>query len=293
MLSRALNPLKLGVKGPIQSLTCSLSRRTRSVAVQSGRHLLISSRFNSGISDSNEIGSPSPPVSNDTLASSASEVSVSTSGVEIMANGIVTNADPELGYYPVDFAMYAIEQLHLLGDIPYWQAIIGFTVGIRILLLPIALKGVQNANRMALLKPDMEKVQNAMKANDGASDPKMQARYQLEMKELFKKHNVNPFRAIALPFLQMPIFISLFMALRQMQDYFPGYCEGGTLWFTDLSVADPTYVLPVLNAFSFLLMVEIGADGMDQANRGMFKNVMRGLAVVMIPLTSSMPQVYF
>ncbi|CAN0068098.1 unnamed protein product [Ectocarpus fasciculatus] len=214
-------------------------------------------------------------------------------GMEGTLNSLATTAVPELGYYPVDIAMYAIEQLHLFADIPYWQAIVCFTVGIRVMLLPIALRGVQNGNRMALLKPDMEKVQNAMKASEGMSDPKLQARYQMEMKELFKKHNVNPFRALSLPFMQMPIFISLFMALRQMQDYFPGYCEGGALWFTDLSVADPTYVLPVLNAFSFLLMVEVGADGMDQANKGMFKNVMRGLAVMMVPMTASMPQGLF
>lgn len=40
--------------------------------------------------------------------------------------------------------------------------------------------------------------------------------------------------------------------------------EGGTLWFTDLTVADPTYLLPALAGATFLLTVELGAaDGMQ------------------------------
>jgi YidC/Oxa1 family membrane protein insertase len=240
--------------------------------------------------------SSSGPVPTDSSGSAveapggADAVTGAMTGVEDAAN-VMIEAAPELGWNPVDIAIYLIENLHQYADIPYWQAIVVFTFALRIGLLPIALRGVQNGNRMALLKPDMTKVQNAMKSSEGMADPKLQARYQMEMKQLFVKHDVNPFRALALPLAQMPIFVSLFMGLRQMQDYYPDYCNGGVLWFTDLSVADPTYVLPVLNAFSFLLMIEMGADGMEQSNKGMFKNIMRGLAVVMVPMTVSMPQV--
>lgn len=40
--------------------------------------------------------------------------------------------------------------------------------------------------------------------------------------------------------------------------------DGGLFWFPDLTVADPTYLLPVLTSLSFLATVEIGAaDGMQ------------------------------
>ena len=256
-------------------------------------HTQIAVRFSSTGPDNKDITGVSLPASDIDTSSGASvtdNLATAVAGAQETVNGLITS--PDLSWFnPVDVSMTIIENIHHFADVPYWQAIIAFTVGIRFCLLPIALKGVQNGNRMAFLKPDMEKVQNAMKANEGTNDPKMQARYQMEMKELFKKHNVNPFKAVALPFLQMPIFISLFMALRQMQDYFPDYCNGGALWFTDLSAADPTYALPIFNAVSFLLMIELGADGMDQANKGMFKNFMRAMAVFMVPLTYSMPQV--
>lgn len=39
---------------------------------------------------------------------------------------------------------------------------------------------------------------------------------------------------------------------------------GGALWFTDLTVADPYYLLPITASALFLLTVELGAaDGMQ------------------------------
>jgi hypothetical protein len=44
----------------------------------------------------------------------------------------------------------------------------------------------------------------------------------------------------------------------------PSLTEGGALWFTDLTLPDPHYVLPVLASLTFLATVELGAaDGMD------------------------------
>lgn len=39
---------------------------------------------------------------------------------------------------------------------------------------------------------------------------------------------------------------------------------GGALWFTDLTIADPYYLLPIAASGVFLLTVELGAaDGMQ------------------------------
>jgi YidC/Oxa1 family membrane protein insertase len=205
----------------------------------------------------------------------------------------VVSKAADLGINPVDIVIMTLNEIQTVLGIPYWEAIVLFTVALRLCLLPVAIKGVVNANRMAFLRPDMERLQEAMKASQALGDMKVQQRYQMEMKGLFEKHKVNPLRALVLPFLQMPIFVSVFMALRQVQDYFPAYCSGGALWFTDLSMSDPYYILPVINAATFLLMIETGADGMDQNMKGTFKNVMRVLGVAMVPLTASMPQGLF
>jgi YidC/Oxa1 family membrane protein insertase len=187
--------------------------------------------------------------------------------------------------------MSLIDNIHVLAAVPYWEAIVIATIGVRICMFPLALKTVQGAARMATMRPVMQVLQDEMKTHPNADDPQVKMRFQMEMKEIFKKHEVNPFMSFLWPFAQFPIFIGQFIALREMGNFYPDYASGGCLWFNDLSAMDPTYVLPVLNSLSFLVMIEIGSDGMAQQQTGMFKNIMRGMAVVMVPLTAQMPAV--
>jgi YidC/Oxa1 family membrane protein insertase len=85
---------------------------------------------------------------------------------------------------------------------------------------------------MAVLKPKMDKLQQVMAADPKAtSDRNKMLVYQQEMKALFKEHKVNPFQAMLMPIIQLPIFISVFMALRDMGNVFPGFSNGGSYRF--------------------------------------------------------------
>ena len=66
-------------------------------------------------------------------------------------------------------------------------------------------------------------------------------------------------------------------------------------WFTDLTIADATYGLPILSASTFLITIELGGEaGEHQAQQQeKMKNVMRVLAVAMVPLTMSFPGAVF
>lgn len=189
--------------------------------------------------------------------------------------------------------MKTIDHLHIFADIPYWQSIIAVTVVTRIFLLPIALKTVQASARMALMKPHMERVKDAMMNDPNKSDPRTAARYQNEYKAMFLKYKVNPIRSILWPLAQFPIFIGFFWALKDMGLHYPELATGGALWFTNLTIADASYVLPVFNSLSFLAMIELGSDGLPQNKQGQFKWIMRGLAGAMIPMTASLPQGLF
>lgn len=72
---------------------------------------------------------------------------------------------------------------------------------------------------------------------------------------------------------------------------------GGMSWFTDLTVADPHYALPVLSALVFLGTIELGAaDGMQGQPEKMvsrMKWLMRCLAVGIVPFTLSLPSSVF
>ena len=42
-----------------------------------------------------------------------------------------------------------------------------------------------------------------------------------------------------------------------MVEKVPSFKVGGVLWFSDLTTADPMYVLPVLTSLTFLATVEV------------------------------------
>lgn len=57
---------------------------------------------------------------------------------------------------------------------------------------------------------------------------------------------------------QMPFFISFFLGIRGLANYpLESMMNGGVLWFPDLTVADPYYVLPVFTAVTMLITMEV------------------------------------
>ena len=193
---------------------------------------------------------------------------------------------PELGYTPKDIVIWMVEYIHGIVGLEYWASIVAVTLTLRFFMLPLAIKTQKNTVAMACVRPEAEKIQEAYKKH-----PKYETDHQLkmqmaeEMKALWKKYDVNPFRALALPAVQLPIFISFFLAMRDMPSMYSDMSKGGLFWFSDLAAADSTMILPIINGLSFLAMVEMGSDGMAANQASTMKTVMRVLAVVMVPAT--------
>lgn len=245
-----------------------------------------------GLSGIRSFSATSNSNTTENISNSIPDISDAISSVDSTLAEVAVDTAAVLGWGPKFQVMNFIEYMHITADIPYWQSIIVVSLITRFFLIPVAIKSAQNAARLAFVRPVMQEVQNKFKNNPDSHNPIEQQKYQLEIQSIFTKHKVNPFRSILLPLMQLPIFLSFFMALRDMGTYFPGYMSGGAYWFVDLAAADATLILPILNGFTFLLMAEVGADGMPESdNKGQFKTGMRILAVAMVPLTMSMPQV--
>lgn len=245
-------------------------------------------RLNSSVVDGNKI------------VDSVNAVDAVTNSTSILeqASAIIANNAAEVvvatehSNFVIRGVMSLIENVHNFVGVPYWEAIALTTIGIRLLLVPVAIKTTQGTARLAHIRPALTKISDALKNDPRASDMAVKARYQQEMQAAFLKYKVNPIHAMMWPFVQIPFFLSLFFAVQNMGLYYPGMVEGGMSWFTDLTQPDPYYIFPVFNALSFLAMIELGAqDGVQMEQAKVFKNILRGLAVVTLPLTASMPQV--
>lgn len=180
----------------------------------------------------------------------------------------------EFDYSPTHLVMQAVEQIHLFAGIPYWEAIIISTLALRVLLVPSAIVVVRDVSKMRALQPEIKRIKESFAGVSAADDPTIRFKYGAEVTKLFKANNVNPLRSAAISFLQLPIFLSLFFGLRNMGTFYPEYSSGGDLWFTDLSAADPYFILPTINALSFLLMIELGSEGPQTEQQKMLKMVL-------------------
>eukprot|EP00897_Mesotaenium_endlicherianum_P006566 jgi/Mesen1/5938/ME000301S05066 len=179
-----------------------------------------------------------------------------------------------------------MDNIHLQTGLPWWLSIAAATVAIRLAVLPLMIHQMRSSSRLVLLQPEMKVIVEKMKAS--SHDPKVAEMYQQRLKGLFKKHGTSPLAPFLGILIQAPLFICFYFAIQGMAEGVESFKTGGALWFTDLSVADATYALPILSALSFLATVEMGAvEGMQgNPNAARMKNLMRLLAVAMVPLTS-------
>lgn len=85
-------------------------------------------------------------------------------------------------------------------------AVIIFTIVIRFLLWPLVSRQLHQAKAMRKLQPELKKIRAAAKGNKQAES--------MQMLELYKKHDVKPFRSILILLIQLPIFIALYSVIR-------------------------------------------------------------------------------
>eukprot|EP00752_Nemacystus_decipiens_P007761 g6935.t1 len=208
----------------------------------------------------------------------------------------------DLGMYPHHICMNMIEYVQVNAGVPYWEAIILVSIAARIAVLPAVTTFLGMTKRLNMVKPQMavhqEKMQdikNRMEANPEVKEAAMREMMLVseEMGALLKQHRINFPKMILSMFAQFPVFISLFLATRDMGTYFPGYMTGGMEWMSNLNVPDPTWTLPILTSASMILLMELGSDmpapqgaGKPKVNP---KHMFRVMSVVFVPVTFTMP----
>jgi YidC/Oxa1 family membrane protein insertase len=87
--------------------------------------------------------------------------------------------------------------------------------------------------------------------------------------------------------------MSMFLGLRSMS-YLPveSMTTGGLLWFPNLTIADPYYLLPLLTSATLYLQFKFAADGANIQNVGpIAKGVMKAMPILLVPMTINFPAV--
>ena len=80
----------------------------------------------------------------------------------------------------------------------------------------------------------------------------------LALTHVCRRHDCHPVKSFVPMLAQAPLFISFFLAIQRMA-VLPSFETGGTAWFTNLAIADPMYIMPLLSGATFLATVEVRA----------------------------------
>lgn len=162
------------------------------------------------------------------------------------------------GYTPVGLIQTTLELIHDHSHLSWWLSIVVMTVILRLSLFPLAVKLQINAARLANLQPQLEEIHLRMTKFRESGNQELLNQEAARMMALYRKHGCNPLKMFIMPFVQFPIFVSFFIALRQMAQLpMTSMKAGGTLWFPDLTLPDPTFVLPLIACASFLANIEV------------------------------------
>jgi YidC/Oxa1 family membrane protein insertase len=119
----------------------------------------------------------------------------------------------------------------------YGLAIILLTIVVRLLTLPMSIKGQRSMMKMQRLQPQVERIREKHKED--------QERLNREMVDLYKRNHVNPLGGCLPMVVQLPVFFGLYEALLNAIELRHAPFIG---WITDLSAPDCLHVswIPLL-----------------------------------------------
>lgn len=135
--------------------------------------------------------------------------------------------------WPAKILRGLLEILHYLAFGNWGIAIILLTMIVRMGMIPFSLKQAKSAAMMQHLAPEMQKIRDKHKDDmEGQSKA---------LRELYAKHNFNPFGGCLLVFFQLPIFVGLYRCLSVDIDLRDAPLFPGIEWASNLAGPDKLY----------------------------------------------------
>jgi len=131
-------------------------------------------------------------------------------------------------------------------------AIVLLTVAIKLLFFPLSAASYKSMAKMRTVTPRLMALKERYADDRGKLNQEMMA--------LYKREKINPLGGCLPIAVQIPVFIALYWALLgavEIRD------APWILWITDLSAADPYYVLPVIMMVTMLVQTKLNPTPPD------------------------------
>lgn len=151
----------------------------------------------------------------------------------------------EYGYGMTTLFEKTIEQIYLTSGWGWAGSIMAAGVVVRFATFFFQALSSDKMAAMASLKPITQPIQEKMEAALARGDKQQADLYKMQQQQIIKPYVGGMLSMGGFMIVQGWIGFSAFRFLRAMADLpVPGMAQDGFLWFTDLTVRDPYFILP-------------------------------------------------
>lgn len=189
-----------------------------------------------------------------------------------------------------DKVIHTFENIYIIPHdylgLSWGLSIIVGTFIIRTIIFPISLKNVKNSAKYKDIAPQIQEINKEMMSNPKEAEKFRKLKKDLETKSGSSMSKIFLYGALPVPFTLLGFF-----SLRELTSL-PELKDQGLLWFQDLTIYDPYYILPLLTAFFNLAAFEIPVYFQNTTPSKMESYVrwgFRGLIFIFLPITSQFP----
>ncbi|KAI1480331.1 60Kd inner membrane protein-domain-containing protein [Daldinia eschscholtzii] len=177
--------------------------------------------------------------------------------------GYLKNLGLEFGWGPTSSCEWILEHVYIYTGMPWWATIAAVAVVWRVAMFWPTLTASKHSALMQQLERNPAYAQAKAEFNEAAwktRDRVAQMRAQEKMMRLKKETGASVMRML-IPVLTVPFSFGMFRLLRAMATLpVPSLETGGLAWFSDLTVHDPYYILPMTSIALTALMFKQTRD---------------------------------
>lgn len=141
-----------------------------------------------------------------------------------------------------------LEHTHVYCGTPWWASIALTAVIIRVAFLKLYIDAADNGAKMARVAPQTKPLHAKMMDLQRAGDQGAVMAVRRDIQVINARAGVKMWKSM-LPMVQMFTGYGTFVLLRAMAKLpVPGLETGGALWFQNLTIPDPYFILPLAAA---------------------------------------------
>lgn len=163
----------------------------------------------------------------------------------------------EYGYGPTAVMEWAFEHVHIYSGGPWWLSIVLTMAAVRVAMFyPSKIAATESA-KLAHIKPQLDPINQKMRDSSANGDRIGVVQARDQMSQMYLQAGISR-RKLLLPMISPILGFGSFWILRAMAHLpVPALATGGVLWFPNLTIPDPYFLLPFATALTSHLLFKV------------------------------------